>query len=762
MYTKIQAKRSALTMQMLVACAVFSTAFVTVRAQMTPVVPANTEKTEESSRSEEIIQLSPFVVTEETENGYRAQQTLVGSRTSKNLMELPANISIITKEVMDDLNAVQVHDVLQFAVAGATQNQTINDDVNFRGFRTTFSLRNGITKTSYKRNPMYDVERVEVIRGPGAMLLGNNSFLGGAVNFVSMKASDKKKGDLQLSVAENDYARMAANVTGPLFKKNNISLDYRLTLGASTGKSDREIEHEDQKFIGIGLAAYFGSNSSLILNAYYFRDNGYYYWEDFLDYNTLAVPVGATGVEVKLNPLSTKSFSPARKKDAFWHNQDSFIDVAYQTRITDNTNLRLYYNNSNLVDRRRILRGITIAADNHTLNRQDIPLKIDNYRNELQVDLSHVLPITDSIKLESTLGADVSAEYQRQDQAVNGMPALDTANIDFTPDDAYLAQSLPGAGLPSSTQNVNRVNLLSYFFQENLSFFKDKLFLVGGLRWFAPGGTDKRMTTGVVTDRNDEVFATHKYGVLVKARSWLSVYWTDTQNAFPQTGFTDRYALNDQLGAPYDIQKGKLEEIGLKVDHQISKSLSIWGALTVFDMALTNVPTTGELPEGPIAPPPNPLNLHVSGRIQSEWDTSDGWELEYGLRWVTSNGRLNFLGTFSKTDARSAASKLEPNDTPPEKYSVLAKYTWTKGVLEGLSIGGAAFDQKEKRNTANSYIDVPRIINVFGSYSWGKHWSTQLNLNNLTDERYIVALAANGLVQTVPGMKSTLAFKYRW
>ena len=78
--------------------------------------------------------------------------------------------------------------MLQFGVAGVTQNQTINDDVNIRGFRTTFSLRDGVTKTSFKRNPMFDVERVEVIKGPGAMLLGNNSFLGGGVNFVTRQA----------------------------------------------------------------------------------------------------------------------------------------------------------------------------------------------------------------------------------------------------------------------------------------------------------------------------------------------------------------------------------------------------------------------------------------------------------------------------------------------------------------------------------------------------------------------------------------------
>lgn len=136
------------------------------------------ESTAKKNRSD-VVKLSPFTVSAEDSEGYRSEQTLVGSRTAKSLMEVPASLSIINRQQIDDLNAVEVHEVLQFGTAGVTQNQTINDDVNIRGFRTMQSLRNGVTKTSYKRNPMYDVERIEVIKGPGAMLLGNNSFLGG-------------------------------------------------------------------------------------------------------------------------------------------------------------------------------------------------------------------------------------------------------------------------------------------------------------------------------------------------------------------------------------------------------------------------------------------------------------------------------------------------------------------------------------------------------------------------------------------------------
>lgn len=341
--------------------------------------PTNAQPEEKEKDSSEVLKLSPFVVSSESENGYRSAQTMVGSRTSMNIMDIASSISIINQQQISDLNAVEVHEVLQFGVAGVTQNQTINDDVNIRGFRTTFSLRDGVTKTSFKRNPMFDVERIEVIKGPGAMLLGNNSFLGGGVNFVTRQPSHQKSGEVNVTVGENNYVRLVVNSTGPLVDQKDFKLDYRVTVGGLSADKDKEIENEDQKFIGGAVTAHLGDNIRVLLNAYFMQDNGYFYWEDFLDYNstlgTAAAPMNAV-----LNKYSTKSFSPARSKDAFWDNQDLFVNLTFLTKLTENSNLRLAYFYSDLVDRRRIVRGITITADNHTLLRQDIPVAIDNSR----------------------------------------------------------------------------------------------------------------------------------------------------------------------------------------------------------------------------------------------------------------------------------------------------------------------------------------------------------------------------------------------
>ena len=114
-------------------------------------------------------------------------------------------------------------------------------------------------------------------------------------------------------------------------------------------------------------------------------------------------------------------------------------------------------------------------------------------------------------------------------------------NPNWAADDAYFANPVGGAGLPNTSQQINRPQSMSYYFQENVSFWKDRIVLVGGKRWFLPGGTDKNNITGVVTDRPDKSFDTYKWGAVFRPIPAVSVYYTDSQNIFLQTGRTDRF-----------------------------------------------------------------------------------------------------------------------------------------------------------------------------------------------------------------------------
>lgn len=713
----------------------------------------------------ELVELSPFVVLDEADQGYRAQRTMVGSRSAKDLIDIPASIGIINQQALMDIGALSVHDALRYTVSGVTQNQTFNEDLNVRGFRAVTPLRNGIERSTNKSLPLYDVERIEVLKGPAAMLTGSNAGMGGNINYISRRPTHSRKGDIALSVNDAGVTRFQANVSGPARHSEDFKLDYRFTLGAlqSNAPRGKPIEYDDQKFFGSGFVMYFGKATSLTFNGYYFINNDYTYLEDFLD---ITVPIDSfTGLaKAKFNRYSTQDYAPGRKQDAFFDIRSIAIDVTYLTKLTENGNLRAAYYYGYANDRRRNNRGITVRPDNYTLDRQDIRVNTGAVNNAFQLDYLHHLPLS-WMTVDSTIGADGATSYTWMDQSITFMPALDTRSRNFPDEEMYFARfpndaayfltPRPGTVGPPATRTRSNPKTFSYYFQENLTFWKDRLIFVGGLRWFKPGGTNENQVTSLITQRDAKEFKVHKYGIVFKVLPSLSIYATDAQNVFIAAfGRTDRFIANDQLGEPFRDSEGKLREVGLKFDRKVSNKISIYGSAALFKMEQTNIRTFGTLPSG------------QQGLIQSAKDSSEGWETDLGAQLKLAQGQADIVLTFFDGDSAIAADQGRPYVRQaagfvPRKFSFFGKYSWTTGPLRGVRIGGGLETEADKRNGAH-VLHHPLIADAFLGYTWRKNWDVQLNLSNLTDERYIIQVAANGLVQGSDTFRTKLTLRYRW
>ncbi len=72
----------------------------------------------------ETVELSPFVVSVQTETGYAATNTLEGSRLNTALRDTPGSVSILTRDLLDDLAATSLEEVLRY---------DLNADVTFGG-----------------------------------------------------------------------------------------------------------------------------------------------------------------------------------------------------------------------------------------------------------------------------------------------------------------------------------------------------------------------------------------------------------------------------------------------------------------------------------------------------------------------------------------------------------------------------------------------------------------------------------------------------
>ncbi|SFU77973.1 TonB-dependent receptor [Pseudoduganella namucuonensis] len=80
---------------------------------------------------------------------------------------------------------------------------------------------------------IFDVERVEVLRGPQGTLFGKNT-TAGAVNFISRKPTFRQQGELTLGVGSNNYREAKGMVEVPLIE-NRLSARLAFTGARSDG-----------------------------------------------------------------------------------------------------------------------------------------------------------------------------------------------------------------------------------------------------------------------------------------------------------------------------------------------------------------------------------------------------------------------------------------------------------------------------------------------------------------------------------------------
>jgi len=144
-----------------------------------------------SAAEQEVVELEEVVVT--------------ATRDWEQSRQVPYNVSVITEEDISRSNAQNVADVLRTVPAVTVTNIMANpkgSSVDIRGFGETGSMNTlvlvdgrrvnqiDISGTDWSQIPLDQIERIEVIRGGGSVLYGDNA-VGGVVNIITKKGEGK-------------------------------------------------------------------------------------------------------------------------------------------------------------------------------------------------------------------------------------------------------------------------------------------------------------------------------------------------------------------------------------------------------------------------------------------------------------------------------------------------------------------------------------------------------------------------------------------
>lgn len=167
---------------------------------------------------------------DQAETEFKADRSDTATRGGTSLHMVPASVTLITSKVLESQQATDLTEALR-NVSGMSLAKTPQNNTTFgvRGFDAG-SNSNGLTDNSAVYRNVLAVERVEVLKGPQAILSGGNS-LGGAVNIVVKKPQTNAIRDLTVQYGSFGDKTIGADLSG------KIGDDERLPLASRSGYS---------------------------------------------------------------------------------------------------------------------------------------------------------------------------------------------------------------------------------------------------------------------------------------------------------------------------------------------------------------------------------------------------------------------------------------------------------------------------------------------------------------------------------------------
>jgi len=148
---------------------------------------------------EEVTKLTPFEVASDKDYGYLKTNAATATRIGMEIQKVPMNISVISREFLDDTNARSLTDLFRYSAASSGDTRfkmrvpaneaTPQGGFTMRGFQVNTLMRNGVFR--YISHNLDNVERVEVVKGPASVFFGQG-YPGGVINYVTKRPSFTK------------------------------------------------------------------------------------------------------------------------------------------------------------------------------------------------------------------------------------------------------------------------------------------------------------------------------------------------------------------------------------------------------------------------------------------------------------------------------------------------------------------------------------------------------------------------------------------
>lgn len=642
--------------------------------------------------------------------GYTVETVTTATKIAAPLEDIPQTVDVVSGALIQAQRALSLQDVLRNVPGvGLASGDGQRDQVSIRGFTAIADqFVDGFRDDALYYRDLSNIEQVEVLKGPASVLYGRGSS-GGLINRVTKKPDVNLTG-LALSYGGFDDKRLEFDLA-----RTGLAPDVagRLTGAIEGADGYRDQQFLDRKALAASASYAPTAQTRLLLQSDYLYDRR------VMD---LGIPA-YQGRPVDVKPSTYYGAANARKVD-FVRSEVWSGAAVLEHRFSDSLSLRnglRYYEHQ--LDRNSTLPGsVNEMARTVSLNRSN--LQRDERGWSDQLELTHEVVFVARHQL--LYGLELSSQTK---EAVT-FSRTATATVDlFNPVNPVLPLAIAGA---PSASTVGRFTGTAGYVQDLLSFGEHWKALVGVRYDRFRQKTDQRLAGQADLSRTDTAWSP-RVGLVWQPAEGQS-YYVSWSRSFQPSGEAFALAANNadiepeettnkEVGAKWSLLGGKLHATASLYE------LTRTGIKSSDPVTLTLIPIGEQRTRG----------LELSGAL----DLGGGWHGTASYAYMDAK--------VTRSVARDAGQPVQGKRatlTPKNSANLWLSKDFDDrfGLGGGVSYVGDRFANPGNTVVLPSYVSLDLMAwKRIGPVTW------QVNIYNVTDERYIVSAHGTSPNLNVPG-----------
>ncbi len=683
------------------------------------------------------------------------------------LVDTPRAVTIIPQQIIEQTAATSLQDLLRTSPGitfGAGEGgQPLADRPFIRGQASGNNVFvDGIRDSGGQQREVFNLEQVEVVKGPDAVYSGRGSG-GGSINLGSKAPRLTDFSRFGMGVGTDGWLRGTIDQNWSLGETAGLRLNL---MGAEGDVAGRDSVDYDKWGLGLSLAAGLGTNTTGTFSYYHLTSN------QMPDYGIpLFTKIGVRTTPSGILDVPYDSFYGLEARDYLTNTVDSFT-ADFEHAFSDTLTLRNVsrysetlndYVVTNPGDGGRIDTvppGVVLVGGEYWMKRGTKSRWNPNTTIANVTDLTGRFS-TGGIEHSFNLGLELAQENNRNASYTvvttsgSACPApltgFDCTRLyDPNPSDPWTGTITRGVISSSVTDTVG------LYAQDSIAF-GERWILNLGVR-YDDYSVEGRNGTGTVAApvytpvENAWDFVNYQVGLVYKPTATSSLYASWATSSTPPTIAAGDQNTGGAVGTDLlDPEETESFEVGAKVN-LFNDRLALSGAAFMMtrENAVVVVSGTPE-PVGEVEV--KGIELGVSGNITREWQVFGGYT------WMDSELVTAATGNVNVGDPLA--------NTPEHSFSLFSTYQ----VSPKLSLGGGVYYVSDSfggnqggagGGTNRIYAPAYARVDLFAAYDLSETASLQLNVQNAGDEQYILRTNGNHHADPAPARQAILTLNLRY